>query len=397
MFAALHRSGLRAVLAMLSVAVAIASITLALSLRTGARAQLDAVNDPMAAKLFVVKAAKVQALPGRGSGWFMSTRLNLRDASLLGAELQNAAAIVPVSEGGERVKFNGKSYGTTVRGVTPEYVRLRSFPLAAGRMLDELDYSGLRRVAVVGASVPRRLNDGYSMVGGILTISGITFEVVGQLAEKGMDATGQNEDDQVLIPTSTALQRLRNVQYLNSLLIQVNDPSELPGAQAQTRRLLRESHALAGAHADDFEILGLVRSNRIRARGAVFLEGLSGLFALITLAIGGGGVFAVAYLNVKDRTSEIGLRMAIGAKRYQIAQLFMAEACALSLIGGVVGLILGAAGVFTLRAFTDWQMSIGVRDVTIPFAIAAVLGLITGVLPALKAARMAPVQALRSA
>jgi putative ABC transport system permease protein len=177
----------------------------------------------------------------------------------------------------------------------------------------------------------------------------------------------------------------------------VKDPERMAEVESRTREVLRQSHELDDDVKDDFDILALVRANQIRNMNSAFLKGLSQIFALVTLAIGGAGVLVVTFLNVKDRTSEIGLRMAVGARRKDIANLFVAEACLLSVAGGLFGLLIGGASIVVLKQMTGWQMAVELRGVSVPFLVSVLLGLLFGVFPALQASRVVPVEALRDA
>jgi putative ABC transport system permease protein len=395
MFLALRKSGFRSVMALGSVGLGIAALMIMLALGEGAEREMQALTDQMGKNLFTVKAGQVLAPPGRGAGWFTSTRLKSSDAAVIGEQVRGIRAIVPILEGNLSVKLNGEEMGTSVLGVTPEFLEIRNFRVAEGRAFDERDGLARERVAVVGSYIAQKLNDGFSMVGEKIWITGIPFEVIGQLAEKGISSEGLNEDDQILIPLETARRRLFNVEYLSRLLVQVDDEQRMGTAQEGARELLRGSHALDADVKDDFEILDMIRSNQIRRMNSMFLQGMSQLFAVITLAIGGAGVLGVSYLNVKDRTPEIGLRMAVGARRKDIAAQFVAEACLLSLLGGLTGLLVGWVGMLVLRQATGWQMVVDLRSLTIPLLVSLVLGLTFGTGPAVKASKVMPVEALR--
>lgn len=394
MLAALRKNGWRAALAVLCVCLGIGSVVVTLALSTGAERELAAVSDKVGKNIFVVNAGVVQARSG--SGWFPSTRLVPGDVDLLGGTSDAVRAVVPVREGSLRVKFGNRDVVTTVRGVSQDYVGVRNFRLAAGRMFDSADREANKRVAVVGPFVAQRINDGNSLVGETIRIAGTPYEVIGQLKEKGVSGDGTNEDDQVLVPLETAMKRIFRVEYLSSVLVQTYRQEDMADVQRRAREILRDSHGLDADVKDDFEILSLLKANAVRAMSSQFLQGMSRLFALITLSIGGAGVFAVTFMNVKDRTGEIGLRMAIGARRRDIAGLFVAEACLLSLVGGVLGVALGFTGVLLLGRATDWHMAVGVADVLLPFALSMAMGMLFGVVPAMKAARLAPVAALKA-
>jgi ABC-type antimicrobial peptide transport system permease subunit len=396
MVLALRKSGFRSLLALGSVGLGIASMMIMLALRAGAEREMQAISDKMGKNLFVIKAGQVRALPGRGGGWFTSTRLDRSDVAVMSEQVQGIRTILPMLEGGRQAKLDSKQLVTTIRGVPPEFLEVRNFVLDEGRFIDEKDGLARSRIAVAGFFVAKKLNDGFSLVGETIWIGGVPFEVVGQLAEKGV-VNEQNEDDQILIPLETAERRLFNVDYLSALLVQVEEQDQMSAVQKKVKELLRENHALDESVKDDFEILNLIRSTMVGKVTAEFLRGLSQIFAVITLAIGGAGVLAVSYLNVKDRTSEIGLRMAIGARRRDISNLFVAEACLLSVMGGLAGILIGLASIVILKQATGWQMAVDLRGVTIPLFVSVLLGLVFGVIPAIKASKMTPVDALRDA
>jgi len=395
MFLALRKSGFRAVMALSSVGLGIAALMIMLALGEGAQREMQAIMDQMGKNLFTIRAGQVMAQPGRAAGWFTSTRLKSADMTVMKERVPGILTIAPILEGSFAVKLDREEMTTSVRGVTPEFLAVRNYRVEEGRSLDERDNLGRERVALVGSYIARQLNDGFSMIGEKIWVGGVPFEVVGQLAAKGISSEGLNEDDQILIPLETARRRLFNVDYLSRLLVQVDDEKRMGAAQEEAREVLREKHDLDADVKDDFEILDTIRANQIRSMNSAFLQGMSQLFAAITLAIGGAGVLAVTYLNIKDRTPEIGLRMAIGARRKDIAAQFVAEACLLSLLGGLAGLLVGWLGMLILRRATEWQMAVDLRGLAIPLLVSLALGLAFGAGPAIKASKVMPVEALR--
>ena len=393
----LRRGGPRTVLAAAAVAVAVAAALVSLALREGARAELEAAAGGRGRDGFVVKAASMPPRPGRGGGWSQSTRLTLRDAELLRANLPGVLAVLPVTEAERRVALGGRGYVVPVRGVADGYPALRGLTLARGRFLDAADEAEAARVAVVGDGVARRLDGGRSLVGARILVGGLPFEVVGQLAPRGIGPSGGNEDDQVLVPAATALRRLLNRTHLDSLLVRMAPGGDMAAAQARALALLRRAHGTGAGARDQVELLAMVRDDAIRRRGRMLLEGLSGLFAAVTLGLGAAGIFAVTWLGVTQRTAEIGLRMAVGARRGQVALQVVLEAGTLGLLGGLAGLALGAGAVPLLRALTGWAMAPSWAHAGAALALSAGLGMLTGVVPALKAASTTPRKALRHA
>ena len=396
MVAALRKSGARAVMAVICVGLGIGSIMVAMALGSGAEREMQSISENAGKNILVVKAAAVQTRAGAPRGWIVSTKLRQSDGALIASQVDGIKAVIPVSDTDLKVKATRIGAVTSVKGVTPEYFATRNFQIANGRIFDEDENAAKSRVAVVGPFVARKINENQNLVGQSILIAGTPYEVIGQLKEKGVNRDGTNDDDQVLIPVDTALRRILNVEFITSFIVQVKTEQQIFGVQNKIREILRVAHGLDAGVKDDFEILSLIKANAIRRLSDQFLQGISQLFAVVTLGIGGAGVFAVTYLNVKDRTAEIGLRMAIGAKRRDIALLFVAEACLLSFIGGLVGIAIGACGVLILKSVTDWEMAIGISDVAGPFAISVLLGLLFGVVPAMKASKMMPVEALRA-
>lgn len=393
---ALISSGFRAYMAAGTVVLAVAAITVMLALGGGADRELQALADRSGKNVFTVKAGLVASLPGRPAGRFPSSKLTDRDVRLLKELVPDIQVIVPVMEGSRKVQLGRVATSSAVRGVTAEFLRLQKFAIADGRNFQDEDSTGLRRVALVGPVLARKLNGGLSMVGEELLISGIPFEVIGQLASKGLSADGSDEDDQVLVMLHTASRRLFNLDYYTRLLVQVRDRPLLDTVPAQVSAVLRRSHAIADEAASDFEILSTIKANSIRQRTSGLVQGLAQWTAGIALLVAGVGVLAVSYMNVRDRTGEIGLRMAIGGRRQDIAFMFVTECAMLSLAGGLVGIAIAVGGIALARHYTSWPLALDWRSAVLPLGMSAVIGLLGGVLPALKASRMNPTDALRA-
>lgn len=384
----------RSVFAITAVAMAITALMILFALGAGARREMDALAERMGRNLFTVMPGRVSVPPGRGSGWTLSTRLDRGDVHAIRQRVDGVEAVVPILEGSRFTELGRRSHVTSVRGVTPEFVSLRNFRIAHGRLLDARDDESLARVAVVGPFVAERLNEGESLIGSTVIIGGIPFDVVGQLEAKGI-ADGQNEDDQILIPLETARRRVFKVDSLSRLLVQTVSHEGMAPVQSATRDVLREEHGLAPGVRDDFEMLSLIRLSEMKRVSGGMLLGLAQVFALVTIFVGGAGVLAVTWLNARDRAAEIGLRMAVGARRRDVVLLFITEACALSVAGGVAGLVGGALAVVVLRTTIGWQMAIDLNSIATPLALSVLLGVASGILPALRAASVQPVEALR--
>lgn len=227
-----------------------------------------------------------------------------------------------------------------------------------------------------------------------MRIGGVPFTVIGELRAKGAGSDGSNLDDQILIPFETSMRRLDNAESASLLLIQARDASTMQPAMNAVRSLLRTAHYIEPNARDDFDILETLRQNLARQTSDRWMTGLSQILAAVTIALGGVGVLAVTYLNVTERQGEIGLRMALGATRAAIALQFLFEACALSVLGGIAGLVFGAALALVLRAATGWSLVIDLRALAIALAASAAVAVLCSLLPAWRASRVMPARAL---
>jgi putative ABC transport system permease protein len=394
LLASLSSNRARTILAASLVSVGIAATLIMIALSTGVRLELEEVQAKSGRNLFVVKAGERPVPQWQGTGWFVTTKLRREEAALIRTQIPAIARAAPVLERSLPIKLRDAGLVTTLRGVTPEYPDLRNFQIEFGRALRDDDDIALGRVAVVGAFIAERLNAGLSMVGETLWVNGIPFEVVGQLRAKGQGSDGSNEDDQILVPLQTAMRRVANVDRVSLLMVQASSAGAIPQAMDSVRQLLRVTHQLDADERDDFDVLSMIRADEVRRLSSQWLQGLARILTAITLSIGGAGIFAISYLNVNDRIGEIGLRMAVGASRANIASLFLAEAAVISALGGVAGVAIGATGALGLAKLTSWNMPIDGRGLVISLTVAAGVGVIFSAGPAIRASLLQPAVAL---
>jgi len=396
MLLALSANRFRLILALSAIAIGIAAVMLTMSLNTGAQRELDSIVEKIGKNLFSIKAKRLPYVSTRGEGWYTARNLNKDDVTVIREQVNGIKVVVPIIELFGTIKHNRKEISTTVNGVGIEYTTVRNFEIESGRNFEKTDDQEKKRVVLLGSFVAKKIAPGANLIGEVLNIEGIPFEVIGLLKSKGRSNDGINEDDQVLIPLQTLSHRFRKMEYYSKLLIQVYDKEMIASIQNIIRNELRVNHKLKDDEKDDFEILNLIRSDQIKEINQGFLKGLSEFFALIALSISGAGVLFVTYFGVVERKSEIGLRRAIGARSIDIAKLFMYESLLLGLVGGAIGLLLGWFSVFLLQIITDWSISIDLKVVLIPMSLSLLLGLTFGVIPAIKASRLNPVEALKS-
>lgn len=398
---AAHR--LRVALALSGVAIGVAAVLLTGALGAGAQREVRRSLEAMGTNLLVVRPAQARRLVARKEVRGFVTTLTPADAAAV-AELEGVDEAMPGMEGTLRVKGGGAALVSTVLGATQAFPRVRRFRLRAGRFFDAEDENDARRVAVLGARVAERLfgdEPAASLLGRGLRLRGIPFEIVGVLEAKGALADGSDEDNTIVIPIRTALRRVFNVAYLSTVFVTVRDVREPGGrdrmaaAQAQIGALLRQRHRLRGdAPADDFAIQDkakLLASQKEAAETlTLFTAGLSAL----ALLVGGTGILALMLLSVKERTGEIGLRLAVGARPRDILVQFLAEATALALGGWLAGVVLAALGSAALALGTSWKVALPVGALLASLAMALITGLGFGAVPARRASLLPPIRAL---
>lgn len=387
-----HR--LRTTLALASVSVGAAAVVLTGAVGRGVERDVQRSIDRLGVNLLVVRPVAVKRSASRREFSGAVTTLRFEDYSAIAA-LPLVANAAPDVEGTARVKAGAFSTVTTVRGTTPAYLAIRRFELRNGRFIDDDDTMDAGRVAVLGARVAESLFDA-DPVGQQIWIRGIPFDVIGVLAPRGALADG-DLDNQVVIPVRTAARRLFNVTWLSMVYVSARggDAVSTAAAGRAIEDVLRSRHR-AGTGGPDFEIQDAARFFSMQRQVADTLTGFSSTLAAVALLVGGTGIMALMLLSVKERTSEIGLRMAVGAQPRDVLTQFLLESSALSLGGWLAGMLLGAVGATVVQLATEWQVGAPLQAILASFAMAVVIGLGFGAIPARRAAMIPPVRALGS-
>ncbi|MBI2202446.1 MAG: ABC transporter permease [Candidatus Rokubacteria bacterium] len=394
--AALTANRLRAILAILGIVVGVAAVIVMMAVGEGARREVLGKIQALGTNLIIVSAGQVKNVAGRPQAVGSVTTLDLRDARAILDECSAVARVVPVQSRRMAVKSGTGTTNSTVVGAGEEFAAVRQFRAGAGRFFDADEVLGAQRVAVVGQTVLTNLDLRGGVVGETIRIGNVPFEVIGILERKGLNYAGVDEDDQIVIPISTALRRLFNVTHLNSLYLQSRDERSMALASAQVTELLRERHRIKPGLADDFmvqtqgEILATAQET-----GQTFSL-LLGSVAGISLLVGGIGILALMVISVRERTREIGVRRAVGARQHDILLQFVMEATALSLLGGVAGIAIGLAGGVALSYATGWPTAVSPLAIALAFGVSAAIGVFFGAYPARRAARLDPIVALRA-
>jgi len=385
---------MRTLLSASSMMIGIAAVTLLFGVGAGAEKAYQAALETMGKNLLSVGSQRKPSGALRGGNQRFQT-LTMADARTIMNELDSVALTAPIAMTSSDLRYGGNSVKMTVIGTTPEFQTTNIQPLTAGRFIDEFDMGDVARVAVIGSQVAKKLFKGQAALGKRLLVDGAPFTVIGVLEEKGPDSTGSAQDDRILIPVTTAQRRLLNVDFVDRIFVQAVSKPMINSAIREVRSLLRSRHGLAAKTADDFTIRDqaatLSTMNKTQQSLAKFLAGI----ATLTLGLASFGLLAVSLLSVRERTGEIGLRLAVGALPGQLMLQFLSEAVMIALIGAIAGLFVGVIGIIVGAWLLGWQLALTGMGVLYTFLIALGLSLIFGAYPALRAAKLDPIISLR--
>lgn len=398
MLIAISKEKWRMSLAVGAVALGLAAVMILMALGAGARREVEGILSQVGVNVVTVVPANVRAVAGRGGEWYPSQKLRLEDIDAIVRNVSGIRIATPEIEDTLSVTYESEELRTTVKGVRQrEFGAVRNYRIASGRDFTEEEERRGDRVAILGSFVVQRLNGGFSMLNETIWIRGLgAYRVVGLYEEKGLSESGTNYDDLVVLPLQTARDRVYTRDYLDRILLLPESDADVDRIVADVQDVLRDTHGVVDGK-DDFQVLRPSTTDMAKRTTNALLGGLAWFLTAITLAIGGAGVFAVSYLNVLDRRGEIGLRIALGATRRDIVSLFLLEALLLSAIGCIAGFLCGFAAIRLFALLTDWSMAIDGSVIAVPALVSALLGVVFGVLPAYKASRLAPVEALRAA
>jgi putative ABC transport system permease protein len=350
----------------------------------------------MGANLLVVSPSPAERVANRPLQVPVHTVLRAADAAVIKEDSALAVATAPAVSRSMVLCWEGVNTTTTITGTTTEGLRIRNISAASGRVFDEEDDHERRRVALVGATVARTLFRGANPVGRVVRIGSVPFDVVGVARARGVDPVGVDLDDLVVLPFETAARRLFNIPYVHALFIQAQSTADLIALEAEVREILRRRHMGRSGMLNPFVVQNqavLLRTERGAARAMNQL--VVGVSVLALLA-GGIGILAVMLISVRERTREIGLRRALGAKRRDIQVQFVLESTILAAGGGLAGVIVGLASAAGAATFGPWDLMVSWGAAGIALACSTIVGLVVGTIPAARAARLEPIAALRA-
>jgi putative ABC transport system permease protein len=389
-----HRT--RTALSLLGIVIGVSAVIAMVAVGHGARQEVMSRIDAMGTDLIMVTPAQVRTAAGRSQLRGTVTTLTVQDAEAIAAEVPGAVAAAPWASRRMPVSFEGRSATTTILGVTPAVLDVLNVGTAAGGFYTERDEVTGGRTVVLGPVVASALFGDEPATGQRVRIGQVPFEVVGVLRPRGTDLSGADQDDVVMIPLRTALRRVFNQDWLAGIYLRAAGPAAVHPTADQVRWLLRERHRLDRADApDDFVIQTQVEIMAAHQEIGDTFTTLVGAIAAVSLLVGGVGILAVMLMTVRERTGEIGVRLAVGARRRDIRTQFLTEAVMLGTGGGLAGVALGLAGAAALAAATDWAIQVEPFSLAFAFAFALLVSVFFGVYPAHRAALLDPVDALR--
>ena len=396
---ALRTNRTRSVLTMLGIIIGVAAVIAMVGVGSGATERIQEQIQSIGSSLIIVLPGSVSSNGVRLGSGGVST-LTEDDAKAIATDCPSVALSAPTVRGGVQIVYGNNNWATTVQGVTPDYMTLRDYTMLSGQFFTTQDVDAAAKTAVLGETVAQNLFGDSSPTGQVVIIKNVPFTVAGVLTPKGQSPTGQDQDDVILLPISTAMQKVlgankANARAVGSVMVQAINPQAMDQAIQEVEGLLRERHRVLPGLEDDFSIRNLTEVFAAQETSAKVMAILLGAIASVSLIVGGIGIMNIMLVSVTERTREIGLRLAVGAKRQDILSQFLVEAVTLSLVGGIIGIGVGVTASVVISRFAQWSTDISLLSIIASFLFSALVGVFFGYYPARKAAFLNPIEALR--
>jgi putative ABC transport system permease protein len=391
---ALRRNKLRSILTALGIIIGVASVVAMVAVGNGAQARIEAKVAALGQNVLTVFATN-RRTSGVNSGLGSAGTLTEADAKAIAREIKEIANVSPEVSTTAQALANGRNWSTTIAGEGENYLKIRDWPLASGAMFSDREVRSAAKVAVIGSTTANQLFGPIDPLGQTVRVKGFPFVVIGVLSTKGAGMGGMDQDDRLVVPYTTAMKRISGSRYLRAITLQVTQADEMNRAEAQVTSLLRQRHRLAADADSDFKIMNQKEIADTVGSISQVITLLLGSIAGMSLVVGGIGIMNIMLVSVTERTREIGIRVAVGAKGVDIMLQFLIESVTLSVLGGVIGVLVGVGASQCVGFFADFKAVVSPGSVILAFGVSVAIGVFFGFYPARKASQLDPIVALR--
>ncbi len=391
---ALRRNKLRTILTMLGIIIGVCAVISTFSLVNGAKSSVEAQIASLGQNVVLVFSGSLSR-GGVHGGWGSSGTLTTEDATAIQKEVPGVQLVSPELRSGSQVSAGNQNWSTSILGEGEDYLDIRQWPLSDGAMFTSQDVRSANKVAIVGKTVAKQLFGDVSPVGQVIRIKNVPFVITGLLSSKGLSVMGSDQDDVMVMPYTSAMKRILGVTTLRGITVQASGPKVLSDIQRQITELLRQRHHIQVGRDDDFTVRTQEEIADAANATSRIMALLLGGTSLVSLIVGGIGIMNIMLVSVTERTREIGIRMAVGAKGKDILLQFLIEAVTLSLLGGIIGSALGVAASKVIAAQMNLPALTSVGSILFAFGVSFIVGIFFGFYPARKASHLDPIDALR--
>lgn len=393
---AISANRLRSFLTMLGMIIGVGAVILMLAIGNGVKKQVGDSIASMGSNLFIITPGTVSA-NGVRTGFGTAQSLNVGDATAI-KELAGVRYVAPIIQTNQQVVFGTNNWNTQILGTNADYLFLRDWSVTQGYVFDDNDVRTGAQVALVGKQIVENLFNGQDPIGQTIRIRNNPFEVIGVLSSKGQSLDGRDQDDTIIVPLVTAQRRLQGSRFsgfLRMIMVQAENDNAMARAESGIKILMRERHRIGEGQDDDFTVQNMTALANTAAETTAVMSMMLGAIASISLLVGGIGIMNIMLVSVTERTREIGIRMAIGARPNDIRLQFLLEAVIISVAGCLIGVLLGVAGAFAVASTGKLLVLVTLSSMILAFTVAAAIGIFFGFYPANKAAKLKPIEALR--
>jgi len=398
-FRALRTNKMRSALTMLGIIIGVGAVIAMVAVGSGATERIQQQIASIGSNVIMVQPGSITA-SGLRLGAGNAVSLTIDDAKAIGRDCPSVQAVAPSSRSGAQVIYSNNNWATSIQGTTPDYLVIRDISIQSGASFTQQDVDSDAKVALLGQTVVDNLFNGADPIGQVIRIKQVPVTVVGTLVPKGQSPTGQDQDDLIILPITTAQKKIFGVNQaransVGSLMVQARGPAYIMSAQEEMTSVLRQRHHLQQTQDNDFTVRNLEELFRAQETSSHVMSILLAAIASVSLIVGGIGIMNIMLVSVTERTREIGLRQAVGAKTKDILTQFLVEAVTLSILGGIVGIVLGVIASKLISIFAQWSTLVSPAAILMAFMFSGLVGVFFGFYPARKAALLDPIDALR--